>query len=704
MVRESSRLNAPDLCEWILRAGQRRARIEMSHTMFNLSSQSRLRAHRPTRRLTHALHVALAVGLFVAAPAVPQAQQGPDPRSSFLDALGAFGLALDGMYGDEGARLTSALDRMEQSLSQWDATIAGYERALAAEIAGADASGAGQLHFALGLAYLDRGRIADALAAFGHARRLGPSRGEPPLLEGLVSAQWLHDAEGAAEALRAAATLEPNEPEALYALATHLSEIGDDDAARDALRQLAARLDAQVTGAAGPRLRFVRLGLVPETPGLEPFLPPVRYADGFAALRGGDLRLAVERFRTALATDPLLTAAGSDAAGLRARAAAAFRDGRVSDARAALQSIVGEAPSQAEAYRLLGAVELADGRYESAITALRRAVMLDPDDERARVALADALVQGADQEAALRVLTDTLEAMPDSARTSYALGLLHRQEGRYADARVALERTVSRGPLLGLNSVYQTIGAVRRAQLDLEGALEAYTARVALTPNDARAHQDAGDVHFLLGNNEWALVEFTIAARLEPSRVEAYTALGQLHLRESRYQEATEASLRALNLDAGDREARYVYATALIRLGRTDQGTRELQTFQRLQAEDATLRARALELGRLRREAAVSSAQGDYATASALLREALTLDPRAPASHYDLGLALLGAGRLPEAIERLSTAAALGAPIDVHVRLAEAYAANGQAEDGERARARYEALKRDAIRREAAAR
>jgi Flp pilus assembly protein TadD len=57
-----------------------------------------------------------------------------------------------------------------------------------------------------------------------------------------------------------------------------------------------------------------------------------------------------------------------------------------------------------------------------------------------------------------------------------------------------------------------------------------------------------------------------------------------------------------------------------------------------------------------------------------------------------------------EAVERLTTAAALAAPIDVHLHLAEAYAALGRTEDSGRARNEYESLKRDAIRRDGASR
>ncbi len=86
--------------------------------------------------------------------------QATDPRGDFLSALGRFSLALDGTYGDEGQRLSDALDAMAAALTQWDAMIQSRERAMAADIAGADATLAARMHLALGGLYLDRLRAA----------------------------------------------------------------------------------------------------------------------------------------------------------------------------------------------------------------------------------------------------------------------------------------------------------------------------------------------------------------------------------------------------------------------------------------------------------------------------------------------------------------------------------------------------------------
>ena len=73
----------------------------------------------------------------------------------------------------------------------------------------------------------------------------------------------------------------------------------------------------------------------------------------------------------------------------------------------------------------------------------------------------------------------------------------------------------------------------------------------------------------------------------------------------------------------------------MMRLGKADEGEKELKEFERLQQKAAADRARDLELGRIRREAQLSSSSGDHEKAASLLRRALELvpdDPIAPST------------------------------------------------------------------------
>jgi superkiller protein 3 len=319
-------------------------------------------------------------------------------------------------------------------------------------------------------------------------------------------------------------------------------------------------------------------------------------------------------------------------------------------------------------------------------------------DERPRLALADVLVEAGRLDAAVALLQETLERLPESGGAHLALADVYQRRGARDEAIAELEATLSLGPLLGVNTIHDTIGGLRRDQQDFEGAARAYEAAVALVPGDPAAHHAFGKVYYDQARHAEALAEFRVAAMLAPSSAAAWTATAQVHLRERRYDEARSTSLRALQLDVRDREARYVYATSLVRLGRADEGRREMEIYQRLQAEDAAERDRAVRLSALRREAELATASGDHARAAGLLRQAFVLDPRTPRSHRELGLALLASGLAGEAVRSLETAVALGASLETYFALAEAYDALGRDDDAARARAEHARLKQQAIR------
>ncbi len=620
--------------------------------------------------------------------------QVADPRSEFLNALGAFSLALEGTYGDEGRSIATSLDSMSEALSRWDALIQSRERAMAAEIGSADPKLAARMYLALGGLYFERARTADALTQLTAARASDPTRPEVPLLQGLAHRQVTGDASAATTALQQALALAPQDPVRMYLLARQLVEEKRPEAGLELLRQI--RHNASQSSSPSGGTLFIRLDLVSETPGINPFFPPVLYADGFVSLQRGDLTRAIAQFRESARRDPLTRGTGADL-DARAQAAAAFRTGAVNEGRQQLESVLKQSPEQPETHRLLGMIDLADGQTESGVSRLRSAIRLNAADERTRIALANALLENQQLDEAEQALLETLKAVPASARARYLLGLTYQRQGNRVAALRELQTALARKPLLGLNTVYQMIGTLQQDEQDLDAAAQSFISRADLIPNDRRAHLDLGRVFFLRGDNEQARAEFEIVLLLNPSDVEAYTALGQIHLREGRSQDAADASRRALELDVANREARYVHATALLRMGNTEQGTAEMQAFQRLQEEDAASRARAFELGRLRREATVSLAAGDHANAIALLQRVLVLEPTSPTSHLDLGLALLDSGQAAAALDRLTTAAALNAPPDVHRHLARAHAALGQTDESRKEQALYERLKRESI-------
>jgi tetratricopeptide (TPR) repeat protein len=620
-----------------------------------------------------------------------------NPRAMFTDALAQFSLALDGSHGDEGDTISASLDTLDRARRQWDGAIQTYESRMAAEIGGAPAELAARMHIAMGGAYLERNRLQDALREFTEALRLDPRRPEVHAIQGLLDSQVPGRARAAGSALQAAAALAPGDPTHAYLLARHLADVGPADAAATAFEQFLQVARAAPAGA-GALQPFTNLGLVAEVPAIEPFFPPAAYAEGFGLLQEGRYEEATMALRAAAALDPLARFVAIDSA-LARQASSSLRSGATAQAVDAFAAIVRLAPSSGEAHRLLGLAYAAHERLDTAVRELSTAVSLSPADERTHLALAGVLFEQGRFPDAARALRDTLAAIPGSGRAHYTLGLVYQHQGDYPAAARELEQAAALKPLLGLNSIYQTLGALRRAQQDYDGAIRAFSARIAVVPNDPQAHQELGDMYFRQSRHPEALAEFMVASVLDPAQPHPFVAIGQIELREGRFDAAVGAATRAVSLAPPDKEARYVLATALLRLGRTEEGARELETFQRLQADATAAKSREFELGALRRDATVSTTAGDHEKAVTLLRRVLELDPGTAAAHLDLGVALLEAGHAQDAIEPLTAAIERHGPIDAHRHLAEAYAAAGRAEESQRERALYARLRQEALQR-----
>jgi tetratricopeptide (TPR) repeat protein len=346
---------------------------------------------------------------------------------------------------------------------------------------------------------------------------------------------------------------------------------------------------------------------------------------------------------------------------------------------------------------------MAEERAAEGLAAFQEALRRAPSDERTHLVLVEALVAEGRSDEAEAALRTAITSVPGSARLHHARALEQQRHGTYPEALIEFERSLSLHsslPLLGKNSVFDTMATLRRAQQEYVEATAAFSKRVDLVPNDVRAHRDLGDLYFRRGLDDLAWNEFAIAEALAPRDVATQALLAQLHLRAGRNAEAAAAARRIIRLAPEDAQAHFVLGTALVRMDQAEEGARELDAFARLQAAETDARRLQLELSGLRREAEVSAGQGDHTKAVTLLTQIVEKQPRLADAHVALGVALLRAGRAAEAVDRLQAAAAVGAFGDVYRHMADAYAALGQTDQSTKARNVYIQFRRDRLRQE----
>jgi tetratricopeptide (TPR) repeat protein len=161
--------------------------------------------------------------------------------------------------------------------------------------------------------------------------------------------------------------------------------------------------------------------------------------------------------------------------------------------------------------------------------------------------------------------------------------------------------------MLGLNSIYQTLGTLARGQQQYDTAITAFSHRIDLVPNDADAHQELGEMYFRQSRHTEALAEFTVTLIVNPKtpRCTGRHRAGPSAQRELCRRRSGGAPGRGTRrvTQGGEIRPRDV---ALIRLGSVDEGKRELEVYQRLQTEATAAQSRRLEVEGFRRDAALS--------------------------------------------------------------------------------------------------
>ena len=438
------------------------------------------------------------------------------------------------------------------------------------------------------------------------------------------------------------------------------------------------------------------MDLLRQAANVAPIFPPALYADGFAALKQGRYAEAVTRFREAAALDPLTVSGAAKERTLDG--AAALRQGRLTAALELHRAAVESAPDVAETHRVLGMAYWADDQFDNGIAQFKTAIRLRPDDERARVALADVLVAAGKLTDAEQAFKEAIRAVPGSGQAHYNLGRLYDVQQKWSEAAQMFQTAVNLNPMVGQDHLHQTIARLYLSLPDVGRAIDAAEKRIDVNPNNADAHRALGDLYLQQGRHEEALTELGAALLINPQSVDAYSGIAQVHLRTGRYPEAEGAARRALDIDPAHNAARYALATALLRVGRAEEGTKELERFQRLQAEARLQEQRDLEGRMLRQEASASLAKNDYEAAIAALLKAVSLEPNDRSAYLNLGVLLKNRGRYREAIEPFNRALELRADPDVHRLLAETYQALDQLQQSEQHRAIYERMKGERLR------
>ena len=322
----------------------------------------------------------------------------------------------------------------------------------------------------------------------------------------------------------------------------------------------------------------------------------------------GDLRLALDEYRQAVAADP-----------------------ENPEARQSLASALAQL-----------------GETEAAIAEYRAALALTGDNALVLANLGGLLIGTAAREEGVRHLERALELDPSLAKARLARGQVHLWEGRFELAeeqyRQVLERDASSAPArLGLARSLAARGRTSAATTELEAALE----RDPPPGEAATIHQELAALAAAGGDRQEALARLDRALELDPQSEDARFARANLLGILGRYDEAAQDYTRFLARRPASVNARLGQATALAMAGDLTGAARQLEEgLARTDGEPVLAHA----LARLLLTAPDPAAR-DPQRGLELARQ--TLDRLGtPEAGATFALALAAVGRCDESIER----------------------------------------------------
>jgi tetratricopeptide (TPR) repeat protein len=507
----------------------------------------------------------------------------------------------------------------------------------------------------------------DVVAEFRDAIRLRPDFAEAHNHLGLVLIQTGEDEAGIAS-FREAVRISPDYAEAHANLGAALTPTNAEAAIRELEKAVAlapASASAQFNlavayGASGTPGYLKEIQQLRKVIQLAPAFARAHLALGKALLRDGKVSDAVAALQEATRIEPKSGEARYQLGLALARA------GRQEEATAELQKgrdlVAADDRNQRAALDVSeGRAALEKGELEEAAAKFRRAIQLRPDLPDARRYLAQVLEKQADAKPRLGSAA-TASAAPagapgragvevdDGSRIAELEGFI--RESRFKEVEPLLAEYVRQRPASSWG--WYALGYSLFAQQKIGESIKALAKSLELDIRNAEAHKILGRNLMIIGRFDAAQLEFEQALRYKPDSAEAHYNLGKLFSVQDNWEPARKAFEAALRIDPSYIEALDALGFALEALG-----------------DDAAAVAKyekAIELNQTRK-GSFSSAHvnlsayynrtGDPDKALEYARKAIEFDPKSDRAWFQKGRAEERRGNLDAAVDALSQAITL---------------------------------------------
>lgn len=323
-------------------------------------------------------------------------------------------------------------------------------------------------------------------------------------------------------------------------------------------------------------------------------------------------------------------------------------------------------------------------QFQEALKKYQDALIKVPAGEALYIAMTALLVKAELTAEAADLMDRAVHAFPSSRRVRYKEAEMHRDSGRMRKALETFQQASQMKAPAGmsperdraqLSFIYQRIGGINTDLDQFDDAIAAYKKALDVSPENADARVALGDIFLRRGQHSEALAEYKRVATTHAEKALPHYRLADASLQMGNFAEAAAEAATALKIDSKQRKARYVNGTALMRLGRIEEGRNELQEYQRQENEAQNETNNQRDVVVSNRAASELALKGQTDAAIASFRQSVEVHASAASLRLNLAVALNMAGRPREAVGALQTLFESGVSDDfvVYRTLARAY-------------------------------
>lgn len=300
------------------------------------------------------------------------------------------------------------------------------------------------------------------------------------------------------------------------------------------------------------------------------------FEQALAAHLAGDLGVAEDRYRQALAIDPDHPSALNNLATIRART------GDVTGARALLERAVQLEPRYGEALNNLGVLCHQQGDNATAYACLQRATAIDPANAEWLNHLGNICVELARYDEAEQAYGRATALRPDRPQFWSNRGIALRGLRRPADALATFERALALDPRHV--AALSNMGVVLKEERRFDEAIAAFERALTLDPDNATLAANFASVFEPMGDYARVRELARRALAIDSDCAEAYNLLANADMEDGKYDDALALNRQALARDPGNRNANWNLALLMLLHGDFERGWKQFEWRKRLQS------------------------------------------------------------------------------------------------------------------------